>query len=302
MLRHNYIGTEHVLLGLLREEEGLAACVLESFGITVERVRAQVVRIVGSGEEVTSGQVSFTPRAKKILELALREALSLGHNYIGTEHILLGLVCQNEGVAARILLDFDADSDKIRTEVIRGCDDPLGLRRGPEADLRSEVIRRLARPGGQIDGADSTIDRDADAEAARLRDLWLRYKLSGDQDARDRLVVAYSPLVKYVVGRMASEVPGHVDEADLISYGMTGLIFAIERFDGREIKFETYAFVRIRSSIIDELRTLDWVPRSVRARAREIERANEKLVARFERTPTDEEMATETGDHDRGVP
>jgi ATP-dependent Clp protease ATP-binding subunit ClpC len=130
-LKHNYIGTEHILLGLLREEEGLAARVLESLDITVERVRAQVVRIVGSGEEVTSGQIPFTPRAKKVLELALREALSLGHNYIGTEHILLGLVRENEGVAARILLDFDADSEKIRNEVIRMLSGPGGRARGP---------------------------------------------------------------------------------------------------------------------------------------------------------------------------
>src|SRR6187551_2831084 len=114
-LKHNYIGTEHILLGLLREEEGLAARVLESLDITVERVRAQVVRIVGSGEEVTSGQIPFTPRAKKVLELALREALSLGHNYIG---------------AARILLDFDADSEKIRNEVIRMLSGPGGRRQG----------------------------------------------------------------------------------------------------------------------------------------------------------------------------
>src|SRR5918997_1595114 len=127
-LKHNYIGTEHILLGLLREEEGLAARVLESLDITVERVRAQVVRIVGSGEEVTSGQIPFTPRAKKVLELALREALSLGHNYIGTEHILLGLVRENEGVAARILLDFDADSETIRNEVIRMLSGPGGRR------------------------------------------------------------------------------------------------------------------------------------------------------------------------------
>ena len=91
-LKHDYIGTGHILLGLLRGDEGLAARVLESLDITVERVRAQVVRIVGSGEEVTSGQIPFTPRAKKVLELALREALSLGHNYIGTEHILLRVV------------------------------------------------------------------------------------------------------------------------------------------------------------------------------------------------------------------
>src|SRR3954451_224682 len=126
ILKHNYIGTEHILLGLLREEEGLAARVLECLYITVESVRAQVVRIVGSGEEVTSGQIPFPPRAKKVLELALREALSLGPNYIGTQHILLGLVRENEGVAARILLDFDADSDKIRNEVIRMLSGPGG--------------------------------------------------------------------------------------------------------------------------------------------------------------------------------
>jgi ATP-dependent Clp protease ATP-binding subunit ClpC len=137
-LKHNYIGTEHILLGLLREEEGLAARVLESLDITTERVRSQVVRIVGSGEEVTSGQIPFTPRAKKVLELALREALSLGHNYIGTEHILLGLVRENEGVAARILLDFDADSDKIRNEVIRMLSGPGGRRQGGGAGGQAE--------------------------------------------------------------------------------------------------------------------------------------------------------------------
>ncbi len=128
-LKHNYIGTEHILLGLLREEEGLAARVLESLDITVEEVRAQVARIVGQGDEVTTGQIPFTPRAKKVLELALREALSLGHNYIGTEHILLGLVRENEGVAARILLDFDADAEKIRNEIIRMLSGP-GRRQG----------------------------------------------------------------------------------------------------------------------------------------------------------------------------
>jgi RNA polymerase sigma factor for flagellar operon FliA len=106
--------------------------------------------------------------------------------------------------------------------------------------------------------------------------------------------VAYSPLVKYVAGRMSSGLPAHVDEADLISYGLGGLIFAIERFDlSREIKFETYAITRIRGAIIDELRSLDWVPRSVRARAREIERVNMKLEAKLQRAPTDEEMASE---------
>jgi ATP-dependent Clp protease ATP-binding subunit ClpC len=127
-LIHNYIGTEHILLGLLREEHGPAARVLGSLGITVEEVRAQVVRIVGLGDEVTAGQIPFTPRAKKVLELALREALSLGHNYIGTEHILLGLVRENEGVAARILLDLDADDDRIRSEIMHLLSGSAGAR------------------------------------------------------------------------------------------------------------------------------------------------------------------------------
>jgi ATP-dependent Clp protease ATP-binding subunit ClpA len=152
-LKHNYIGTEHILLGLLREEEGLAARVLESLDITVEGVRAQVARIVGQADEVTTGQIPFTPRAKKVLELALREALSLGHNYIGTEHILLGLVRENEGVAARILLDFDADAEKIRNEIIRMLSSlgrrqeqskPLAPRELTSPPVAREVLDELA--------------------------------------------------------------------------------------------------------------------------------------------------------------
>src|ERR1700728_2375673 len=135
---------------------------------------------------------------------------------------------------------------------------------------------------------------DTNVKAIELKDLWKRYKTSGDERARERLVVACSPLVKCVAGRIGTNLPGHVDEADLISYGLTGLISAIERFDlSREIKFETYAITRIRGAIIDELRTLDWVPRSVRARAREFERVNMKLEARLQRAPTDEEMTLE---------
>jgi RNA polymerase sigma factor for flagellar operon FliA len=137
---------------------------------------------------------------------------------------------------------------------------------------------------------------ETNVKAIELRDLWRRYKSGGDQKAREGLVVAYSPLVKYVAGRMASGLPAHVDEADLISYGLVGLINAIERFDlGREVKFETYAITRIKGAIIDELRSLDWVPRSVRQRAREIERANAKLEHRLQRAPNDEEMAAELG-------
>jgi RNA polymerase sigma factor for flagellar operon FliA len=137
---------------------------------------------------------------------------------------------------------------------------------------------------------------ETNVKAIELKDMWRRYKSSGDERARERLVVAYSPLVKYVSGRMASGLPAHVEEADLISYGLVGLINAIERFElEREIKFETYAITRIKGAINDELRSLDWVPRSVRAKAREIERANAKLEHRLQRAPTDDEMATELG-------
>ena len=143
-LRHYYIGTEHLLLGLLREEGGLAARALRGLDIHDERVRAEVVRIVGPREEVTSGRFPFTPRAKKVLELALREALSLGHNYIGTEHLLLGLARENDGIAARILLDFDADWEKIRNEVIR----MLAAAPRPEARPRGGRVRILPPSGG----------------------------------------------------------------------------------------------------------------------------------------------------------
>jgi RNA polymerase sigma factor for flagellar operon FliA len=129
-----------------------------------------------------------------------------------------------------------------------------------------------------------------------LKELWRKYKETGDQRAREQLVLAFSPLVKYVAGRMSTGLPAHVEEADLISYGLLGLISAIERFDpGREIKFETFAMTRIKGSIIDELRSLDWVPRSVRAKAREIERANSKLEHQLHRAPTDQEVADELG-------
>ncbi len=117
-LRHNYIGTEHLLLGLLRQEdENDSWRPLQSLGVSLQETRESVTRLVGSAEEATSGAVPFTPRAKKVLELSLREALSLGHNWIGSEHILMGLARENEGVAARILLEFGVDAEEIRTQV-----------------------------------------------------------------------------------------------------------------------------------------------------------------------------------------
>ncbi len=119
MLNHNYIGTEHILLGLIHEGEGVAAKALESLGISLEAVRAQVEEIIGQGQQAPSGHIPFTPRAKKVLELSLREALQLGHNYIGTEHILLGLIREGEGVAAQVLVKLGADLNRVRQQVIQ---------------------------------------------------------------------------------------------------------------------------------------------------------------------------------------
>ena len=169
IFKHKSIGAEHILLGLLRVEDGLAARVLESLDITVERVRAQVLRIVGSGEEIGSGQIVFNPLAENVLLLAPHEALSLGHDEIDTGHILLGLVRQEEGFTARMLLDFDADPAKIRNEVIQmlrafrglqstavqGYDSsaatPMDLQRRREALRRTNAVRAVrARVKGEL--------------------------------------------------------------------------------------------------------------------------------------------------------
>ncbi len=133
-------------------------------------------------------------------------------------------------------------------------------------------------------------------KSIELRELWKRYKEDGDKSARERLVVAYSPLVKYVAGRTGAGLPSHVEDADLISYGMVGLLEAMDRYDAsREVRFETFAMPRIRGAIIDELRSMDWVPRSVRSRAKEIEVANSNLEGQLGRVPSDEELAEKLG-------
>ena len=126
--------------------------------------------------------------------------------------------------------------------------------------------------------------------------LWLEFRRTKDKAIRDRLILTYAPLVKFVAGRLGSGLPTHVDENDLVSDGLLGLIGAIERYDPeRDVKFETYAMARIRGSIIDELRAMDWVPRSIRSRARDIERAMAQLEAQLHRAPTDEELAKKLG-------
>jgi RNA polymerase sigma factor FliA len=134
------------------------------------------------------------------------------------------------------------------------------------------------------------------AEDAALRRLWSDYKVTGDRTLRERLILHYSPLVKYVAGRVGVGLPPNVEQGDLVSYGIFGLIDAIEKYDlERAIKFETYAINRIRGAIIDELRSQDWIPRSVRSKAREVEKAYATLEARLQRSPTEAEVAAELG-------
>jgi ATP-dependent Clp protease ATP-binding subunit ClpC len=142
-LQHNYIGTEHLLLGLVRAEEGLASRVLVGLGVTLDEARTQVARVVGQGDEITTGQIPFTPRAKRVLELSINEGLSLGHNYVGTEHLLLGLVRENEGVASHILRErFDLDADEIRNEIIRML--------SGSGRRKTATDSEPAKPGGEV--------------------------------------------------------------------------------------------------------------------------------------------------------
>jgi Clp amino terminal domain, pathogenicity island component/UvrB/uvrC motif len=176
LLNHNYIGTEHLLLGLAHEGQGVAAKALESLGIRLEALRSQVQEIIGQGPGTPSGHIPFTPRAKKVLELSLRESQQLGHNYIGTEHILLGLVREGEGVAAQVLVKLGGDLSRVRQQVIQLLSGSAG---GPEAavemrpvpmpppdDLR-EAGEQLAEVRRQKEAAIQAQDFD---RAAALRD------------------------------------------------------------------------------------------------------------------------------------
>jgi ATP-dependent Clp protease ATP-binding subunit ClpA len=181
MLNHNYIGTEHILLGLLREGEGLAAKALESLGISLDAVRQQVEEIIGQGQEAPSGHIPFTPRAKKVLELSLRESLQLGHNYIGTEHILLGLIREGDGVAAQVLVRLGADLNRVRHQVIQLIADrpPREAAPGPEVQARLDVVEiRLAVLEHRVGTGPDTSD--LDEQIAQVR----REKESA-VDARD---------------------------------------------------------------------------------------------------------------------
>jgi hypothetical protein len=199
-LKHGYIGTEHILLGLLLQGDGLAARVLESLDITVERVRAQVVRLAGPGEQGTPGQIPFTPRAKKVLELALRESRSLGHNQIDTEHILLGLARENEGVAMRVLLDLNVDGETVRDEVIRTLPDP-----GPRPPNELRRPPRRARAVGLAAARSQPAPHDDAGAVFATIERHIRGLLHRDPDNGDLLVIL-ATLPEGVVARTFAEL------------------------------------------------------------------------------------------------
>ena len=169
MLSHNYIGTEHILLGLIHEGEGVAAKALESLNISLEAVRAQVEEIIGQGQQAPSGHIPFTPRAKKVLELSLREALQLGHNYIGTEHILLGVIREGGGVATQIMTALGADLPRAREVVL--------------ALVRTGAVDQTANSEPAPPTVLPTEDRQSlRAEIGRLRSLLQRNGIDPDGD------------------------------------------------------------------------------------------------------------------------
>jgi ATP-dependent Clp protease ATP-binding subunit ClpA len=179
LLRHNYIGTEHILLGLIHEGEGVAARALESLGISLEMVRHQVEEIIGEGQVVPSGHIPFTPRAKKVLELSLREALDIGHNYIGTEHLLLGLIREGHGVAAQVLVALGADLSRVRQQVI----DVLAAYQGRTGEAGQAPARSASAEAGRQ-------ERPAAALAGRIRTIEARLsaielRLGSGPDLRD---------------------------------------------------------------------------------------------------------------------
>jgi ATP-dependent Clp protease ATP-binding subunit ClpA len=180
LLDHNYIGTEHILLGLIHEGEGVAATSLESLGISLQGVRREVEAIIGRGQSAPTGHIPFTPRAKKVLELSLREALELGHNYIGTEHILLGLIREGEGVAAQVLVKLGASLDRVRQQVIEvQSGDPGGEVVAEQEETRTLLVR-LTVPAELREAEEqlaqvrqekqAAVDRGEFEEAAGLRD------------------------------------------------------------------------------------------------------------------------------------
>lgn len=185
------------------------------------------------------------------------------------------------------------DGGRTATAEDAGTADALSVQPAPIGDAAVEPAAKPTPRRGRYAGVSD--EERAEIESA-IAELWREYKATGEERLRERLILHYSPLVKYVAGRVGVGLPPNIEQADLVSYGIFGLIDAIQKFDlERAIKFETYAISRIKGAIIDELRSIDWIPRSVRYKAREVEKAYAALEARLHRTPTEAEVAAELG-------
>ncbi|MGN6791718.1 MAG: ATP-dependent Clp protease ATP-binding subunit, partial [Streptosporangiaceae bacterium] len=267
MLNHNYIGTEHILLGLIHEGEGVAAKALESLGISLEAVRQQVEEIIGQGQQAPSGHIPFTPRAKKVLELSLREALQLGHNYIGTEHILLGLIREGEGVAAQVLVRLGADLNRVRQQVIQllhgyqGKEPPAAGTASESAPSTSLVLDQFGRnltAGAREGKLDPVIGREKEVERV-MQVLSRRTKnnpvLVGEPGVGKTAVV--EGLAQRIV---KGEVPETLKDKQLYTLDLGALVAGSRyRGDFEERLKKVLKEIRTRGDIIlfiDEIHTL----------------------------------------------
>src|SRR5437773_1677730 len=269
MLNHNYIGTEHILLGLIHEGEGVAAKALESLGISLEGVRQQVEEIIGQGQQAPSGHIPFTPRAKKVLELSLREALQLGHNYIGTEHILLGLIREGEGVAAQVLVKLGADLNRVRQQVIQLLSgyqgkEPAAAGTGPQGEAApstSLVLDQFGRnltAGAREGKTDPVIGREKEIERV-MQVLSRRTKnnpvLIGEPGVGKTAVV--EGLAQCIV---KGEVPETLKDKQLYTLDLGALVAGSRyRGDFEERLKKVLKEIRTRGDIvlfIDEIHTL----------------------------------------------
>jgi len=220
LLRHNYVGTEHLLLGLLYEGEGVAAKALESLGISLQEVRGQVEEIIGHGQSLVAGQVPFTPRAKKALELSLREALALGHHYIGTEHLLLGLLREGEGIAAQVLARLGADHARVRERVLGMLTSPCA-QADPQTQLVADLVdaaeeltqvqrqKEAAFDAGDLDRAAALRDRGKQLLADKLR---LEHQLTASPDVQ--AVTAENQRLHRELDRLRDLLRQHGNEPD----------------------------------------------------------------------------------------
>ncbi|MGA1637699.1 MAG: Clp protease N-terminal domain-containing protein, partial [Ilumatobacteraceae bacterium] len=272
LLNHSYIGTEHILLGLIHEGEGVAAKALEALNISLEAVRAQVEEIIGQGGSSPSGHIPFTPRAKKVLELSLREALQLGHNYIGTEHILLGLIREGEGVAAQVLVKLGADLSRVRQQVIQllsgyegatgeGKGEPISAKDTPTEKGGSQILDQFGRNLTQL-----ARDKKLDPVIGRQREMERVMQILSRRTKNNPVLigepgVGKTAIVEGLAQRIVSnDIPETLANKQLYTLDLGALVAGSRyRGDFEERLKKVLKEIRTRGDIIlfiDEIHTL----------------------------------------------